>query len=388
MAEQLEKVNRNYISTKVNPILEKMVFDLVMKKPDNVIQYMIKWLQDNQDSFEREMKQNSGKLASKNRNAYGESSEEDEPEDYVDEIPVQQLKVVAPQKMRVSVSAEAYGKYNEKKAFVAKVIPKSKDQVDRIKTRLSQAFMFSALEEKDLDIVIKAMEEKSFKAGATVIKQGDDGDNLYVTDNGALDVFKQFQKNQDPQLVKTYSPGDPFGELALLYNAPRAATVVARTDSVLFALDRETFNNIVKDAAIKKREKYENFLGNIELLDSMESHERLKIADALKPLKFKKGEYVVKEGDQGDSFFFIEEGEAVATKVIVPGKGPETVYRYKAGDYFGELALLRDTPRAANIVAQTDLSLVSLDRLSFKRLLGPLDDILKRNFARYEKFLG
>mmetsp|Transcript_124544 Transcript_124544/g.186053 ORF Transcript_124544/g.186053 Transcript_124544/m.186053 type:complete len:121 (+) Transcript_124544:889-1251(+) len=120
----------------------------------------------------------------------------------------------------------------------------------------------------------------------------------------------------------------------------------------------------------------------------MDPYERSKIADALKSYKFKKGDYVVREGEHGDSFFFIEDGEAIATKVLVPGKAAETVYRYKTGDYFGELALLRDTPRAANIVAQTDLSLVSLDRLSFKRLLGPLDDILKRNFARYEKFLG
>jgi len=50
------------------------------------------------------------------------------------------------------------------------------------------------------------------------------------------------------------------------------------------------------------------------------------------------------------------------------------------------LALLRDTPRAANIIAESDISVVSLDRFSFKRLLGPLEELLKRNFAKYELF--
>jgi len=54
--------------------------------------------------------------------------------------------------------------------------------------------------------------------------------------------------------------------LALLYNCPRAATIRGKTDSILFSLDRETFNHIVKDAAAKKREYYENFLAKVELL--------------------------------------------------------------------------------------------------------------------------
>jgi len=51
------------------------------------------------------------------------------------------------------------------------------------------------------------------------------------------------------------------------------------------------------------------------------------------------------------------------------------------------LALLRDEPRAANIIATSDLVLASIDRSAFKRLLGPLEDILKRNTARYDEFV-
>ena len=81
----------------------------------------------------------------------------------------------------------------------------------------------------------------------------------------------------------------------MLYNAPRAASIKAKTASCLFALDRECFNHIVKDAASKKREKYEKFLSNIELLSDMDPYERSKIADALKTIKYKADDYVVKQ---------------------------------------------------------------------------------------------
>jgi cAMP-dependent protein kinase regulator len=66
--------------------------------------------------------------------------------------------------------------------------------------------------------------------------------------------------------LKTFVSGEVFGELALLYNAPRAATITAKTNAHLWVLDRNTFNYIVKDAASRKREKYEEFLKSVSIL--------------------------------------------------------------------------------------------------------------------------
>ena len=117
--------------------------------------------------------------------------------------------------------------------------------------------MFSTVDEKDLSIVIDAMDERKIGPGNVVIKQGAKGDELFVVESGTLECHKKFDEEEKEKFLKNYEPGEVFGELALLYNAPRAATIKAKTESVLYALDRATFNHIVKDAAQRKRDKYE-----------------------------------------------------------------------------------------------------------------------------------
>ena len=108
----------------------------------------------------------------------------------------------------------------------------------------------------------------------------------------------------------------------------------------MWALDRNTFNHVVKDAAAKKREKYEEFLSKVKILQTMDAYERSKLADAFKEEHYKADEYIIKEGDEGDVFYLIEDGEAVATKTLKEGEAPQQVMEYKVGDYFGERALI------------------------------------------------
>lgn len=246
--------------------------------------------------------------------------------------------------------------------------------------------MFSALDDKEKEIVVSAMEEVKVDVNDVVIKEGDQGDCLYVVGSGTLSCTKIFAGNTDPTFLKSYTPGEAFGELALLYNAPRAATITAIEACTLYKLDRDTFNHIVKDSAQRKRDKYEEFLGKVPILSSMEPYERTKLADAFTEHHFKAGETIIKEGDPGNELYFVQEGKCIATKTMKPGEQPTKVMEYDVAGFFGERALLKNEPRAANIVAQTDCLLISMDRHSVKRLLGPLQDVLKRNFELYEKY--
>lgn len=110
--------------------------------------------------------------------------------------------------------------------------------------------MFQALDDKALNIVIDACEEVRFKKDETLIEQGDNaGDCMYVLEAGSLRCLKLYPGKTEQTFLKNYEPGEGFGELALLYNAPRAATIIANEDSIVWRLDRGTFNHIVKASA-------------------------------------------------------------------------------------------------------------------------------------------
>merc|ERR1719424_2460157 len=111
----------------------------------------------------------------------GDDESEDDDDDVVEDMPPPASYTKGP---RQSVSAEAYGAWNTKKEFIAPVYEKTDDQKKRIREVLSHSFLFSALEEKDLETVILAMKEQVLEPSVRIINQGDDGEALYVIESG------------------------------------------------------------------------------------------------------------------------------------------------------------------------------------------------------------
>lgn len=117
----------------------------------------------------------------------------------------------------------------------------------------------------------------------------------------------------------------------------------------------------------------------------MDRYEFSKLGDALREESFRQDDYIIREGAPGDKFYILAEGSTIATKMLTPGE-PTKVMDYAPGGYFGERALLTNEVRAANVVATSDCKCLTLDRTTFKRILGPLDDILRRNMESYKKY--
>lgn len=280
---------------------------------------------------------------------------------------------------------------DENSNWVPPVHPKTPQQYGEIRAALGKSVIFSALAKDQVEQVVNAFKgPEAVPARAAVITQGKEVESgegaLYIIDRGVFDIYKAPTGTPLPgDVVATYNArGQVFGELALLYNCPRAATVVARTDCLVWSIDRDTFTNLVRKAHMETRARHERFLATVDLMKTLTNDERSKVADVLMVRTCERGEAVFRQGDPGKEFFLLEKGRAVAS---VQGHG--VVKEYGPGEFFGELALLHGAPRAADVYAdETPTILAVLDVSSFRRLLGPLDNLLADRAKGYAPING
>ncbi|CAF1092715.1 unnamed protein product [Didymodactylos carnosus] len=309
------------------------------------------------------------------------SDNEDEAQDEINDDEFLRKRYVNKNEYRrVSVAAEKYNPEEDNDNDTEHIFyPKNDEQRQRLREAVIYSLLFRTLESSQIDQILDAMYEKDVKQGEVIIKQGDDGDNFYVIDEGIFDIYVSKQPDQTPVKVGEYGNKGSFGELALMYNQPRSATIIAATNGVLWVMKRQTFRKLVLKHAFRKRQLYENFLKEVEILKSMNDYERSNVADALIPIVYEPNDLIIKQGDYGDRMFFIENGEC---DVIVNKKFNKTLSK---GDYFGELALVNNEPRSATVRAKTKAKLAYLEVESFERLMGPCMELLCRNMSKYTK---
>ncbi|KAF1314590.1 Camp-dependent protein kinase regulatory subunit, partial [Globisporangium splendens] len=391
-AEGVQQELQEYLHKKgINTLFINLVESLLLAKPENPIFHIIQYLQANYpDEATPRRKEASLKKdedpASHHHNPNHHHSDESESEDDEDGDTMSEIQEkVAPRPImkgrRTSVSAETIDPHSAKQ-FERVVYPKSSEERDCIGRMVAENILFKSLDENQHEIVLDAMFPKEFEPGEIIIKQGDDGDNFYILESGVCEVYK------DDVLVQTCTEAMSFGELALMYNAPRAATVKAVEKSKAWALDRQTFKYIIMETTLKKREAHKGFIERVPLLESLSECERLTVADALKTETFSDGEVIITQGDNGNLFYIIEEGMAVCTKQLSPADPPTEMGVLTSGAYFGEIALLTTRPRQATVTAKGTVKCLTLDRKTFKRVMGPLEDILKRNIDKYNSVIA
>eukprot|EP00388_Colpodella_angusta_P012895 GDKJ01032538.1.p1 GENE.GDKJ01032538.1~~GDKJ01032538.1.p1 ORF type:complete len:354 (-),score=57.31 GDKJ01032538.1:482-1543(-) len=310
---------------------------------------------------------------------------------------VREISVISPEpkfnrNRRAGVSAQAVTR-ERLENWEPKSFPKSESEKKDIKKVIENRLqvLFGHLTPESLDMVIDSLELADLPSGFELIRQGDVGDYFYIVKSGTFDIFVR-RGSETPSKVATRGSGDSFGELALLYNSPRAATVKSTSPAQVWKLDRDSFQMMLVTESNTKARQYENMLDRIELFDALNKFEKGQVSDMLQCEQYNDGDIIIKQGDLGNTFYLLESGECIA-KLRGPNPGDEEipVKSYKTGDYFGEMALLspanENSFRRASIYANNGpVSVLVLDRQAFDRVLGPIKDIMKERAKSYVSY--
>merc|ERR1711871_1684119 len=226
------------------------------------------------------------------------------------------------------------------------LIPKSEDVAAQLLLAFRAHPLFEMLEQQLVNQCTEAMVERHFERGAVVIKQGDAGDHFFIVFTGTLEAYSE----TTGAVLETFGINAGFGELALLYDSPRACSVRATTESVVYALDRAAFRKLVMSHNSGIKHGLERHLATVPMLNQLQEDQLSKLADVMEMLDMNDGEYIVHLSKKADSLFLILSGEVVCHRE----GGDKELVRLKQGDFFGESAIgpsSASKQRQANVVA-------------------------------------
>ncbi|KAL2093905.1 hypothetical protein ACEWY4_011217 [Coilia grayii] len=378
-------------------LLQSFTVEVLRNQPRDLLEFALQYFTQLKESETKgaafDNDQNSASRSGKAVNFIEEAmqidsengeEEEDDDEEFV-------APVINRFTRRASVCAEAFNPDDEDEDKEPRIThPKTDEQRQRLQEACKDILLFKNLDQEQMSQVLDAMFEKIVEAGEHIIDQDDDGDNFYVIERGKFDIVVRTEGVE--RSVGSYDNRGSFGELALMYNTPRAATIIAISPGALWCMDRLTFRRIIVKNNAKKRRMYEAFIETLPLLTSLEVSERMKVVDVISSKIYSSGERIIAQGDMADCFYIVESGRVRITMRRSRTKkdteeGEMDIATCSRGQYFGELALVTNKPRAASAYAMENVKCLVMDVKAFERLLGPCMDIMKRNIANYEEQL-
>jgi cAMP-dependent protein kinase regulator len=230
-------------------------------------------------------------------------------------------------------------------------------------TVLRKHFLFSQLRDADLEDVVDVMQLYCAQEGELIIRQGDHGETFYILEEGTVELIK------DGDSWGNIEAASSFGDLALMYNCPRAATIIAKTYCTLWTLDRVFFRQATVTSSSHHHVQLSQFLQKISLFSNIGMQQLNQLARSLTKQSYEDGQYIIKQGDVGDQFYVVYRGKVAVSKT--DDSGYETVLlELSEGEVFGERALIKKEPRKANVKAIGNVECYYLEKHDFELMLG------------------
>ena len=243
-------------------------------------------------------------------------------------------------------------------------------------TILRSVPLFLKLSDDEISALCKKFKPEHFRRGETVIRAGDPGGTFHLVRAGHVSLVENDSaKKRKPVPL---SRGDYFGEAALLSGEPHNVTVRAETPLDVLTLEQNDFDRFLRNVFEEQGGKRTSsrrlgILRHIPLFSELEGLELILLEKKLEEVNALAGETIFEHGERGHHFYIIESGR-VSVQIPVVDKSGQTDEVERAelgsGEYFGEVALLMDTPRTATVVAIEPTTLLRLDAHEFDELVS------------------
>ncbi|MCK6550546.1 cyclic nucleotide-binding domain-containing protein [Myxococcota bacterium] len=248
------------------------------------------------------------------------------------------------------------------------------DPITQVPPKLPVIPLFSHLTEEAFIKVLGSLRLRRHTDGQRIITEGESGDSFFMLADGVVVVSKKLS-GTDTVLAHLHQ-GAVFGEMALVSNAPRAATVSAKGDVDLLELSRRDLEVHAGELesvtqALKKFTRG-RFLANLAatspLFRPLERADRRALMAKFKPKVVYAEDIVIEQGEPGRGLYLVLRGEFKVSKK--QGGEPMTLATLRGGDVFGEISLLRDTPTTATVTATTIGEVLFLPKEEFHEVLA------------------
>lgn len=232
---------------------------------------------------------------------------------------------------------------------------------------LQNHFLFAGLEDDERNAVIDRMERKSCNAEEVIFKQKDEGDCCYIIQSGVYNVII------DNRNLKQLRAKHTFGELAMLYNVKRTATVACSHAGVIWKMSGQSFRRCMALLSGRHLAKAMGFLNSDSNFSKLKDEEKKLLAGACSVQEFAAGDQILREGEVGDWMFIVMVGKVVTTDQF----GNKT--NRKTGAILGGMGLMYSKRQIFGAKAVDKVTCLALGKSSLERLIGPVEDVLRRS---------
>jgi cGMP-dependent protein kinase len=282
----------------------------------------------------------------------------------------QERRLKPKRKHKAAVADSRRNQVVDVEAASAVILDKPKTAKDKalIATALSKHFVFSHLNEEMGEMLIESMKHYTLSQGAIVFEQDMPATNFFVLATGRLEVLINGHRKN------IIVPGTGFGELALLHDTKRTATIRTLEKSTMWVLDRATFKSAVESVNSSSYQETKSFIESVPIFSILTPAQKEALLGCVVINRFMPGQRIVNEGDPGDLFYIIKEGSVICTQ------RQKELRTMSKGEFFGEQALLYNSTRTATITANGEVKCLCINRESLTKVLGSqLQNIIYRN---------